>query len=243
MQQRTTEWIEKVDLNYHSRQYATPFRSTVLFCEWLEKLNCLNADSKLQIADIGTGQGANIYHMSNKFRHCTYLGLDINTDLIETGNNFFKEKKIHNCRLEYGDIYNLDAKHISNFDGVVSYQTLSWLPGYEAPLKAMMKLNPEWIALTSLFYDGEADCHIDVKNFIKDKNSIYNIYSLPRIKEFLSRHGYSDIQTTPFNIDVDLAKPADKGMGTYTETLQSGDKIQIAGPLLMPWYFILARKL
>jgi len=242
MQQRTTEWIEKVDLTYHSRQFSSPFRSTVLFCEWLEELNCLNADSQLKIADIGTGQGANIFHMSDKFKKCNYLGLDINTDLIKIGNNFFKEKKMTNCRLEYGDIYNLDSRHISGFDGIVSYQTLSWLPGYETPLKAMMELDPDWIALTSLFYDGNADCYIDVKNFVKDKNSSYNIYSLPRIKEFLTRHGYANIQSTPFNIDIDLAKPVDGGMGTYTRTMQDGHKLQIAGPLLMPWYFILARK-
>jgi len=242
MKQRTTEWIEKVDLAYHSRQFTTPFRSTVLFCEWLESLNCLNADSQLNIVDIGSGQGANIYYMAERYKNSHFVGLDINQELISAGNDFFKEKQLTECRLEHGDIFSLDSKHISKFDGLMCYQTLSWLDGYEAALKEMMTLDPKWIALTSLFYDGEADCYIDVKNFLKDKNSSYNIYSLPRIKKFLARHGYSDIQCTPFKIDIDLEKPDDGGMGTYTEILQNDDKIQIAGPLLMPWYFILARK-
>lgn len=242
MPQRTTEWLKKVDPVYHSRQFKSPFRSTVHFCDWLEEQGYLNQDSQLRVADIGTGQGANIHYMSNRFKNCTYLGLDINTDLIKAGNDFFRGKKLDRCKLEYGDIYNMEDRHIANFDAIVSYQTLSWLPGYEAPLEAMIKLDPEWIALTSLFYDGNADCQIDVRNHVKNKNSIYNIYALPRFIEFLTRHGYSNIQYSPFNIDIDLAKPEDGGMGTYTETMQDGNRMQIAGPLLMPWYFVVASK-
>ena len=40
---------------------------------------------------------------------------------------------------------------------------------------------------------------------------------------------------------VDLPKPEHGGMGTYTETTASGRRIQLSGPLLLPWKFIALR--
>jgi hypothetical protein len=56
------------------------------------------------------------------------------------------------------------------------------------------------------------------------------------------QRGYEDFVFQPFNIDIDLPKPAHDGMGTYTEQLENGQRIQISGPVFMSWYFILARK-
>ena len=49
--------------------------------------------------------------------------------------------------------------------------------------------------------------------------------------------GFNNIKYKPFEIDIDLAKPVNR-MGTYTEKLENGHRIQISGPLLMPWYFV-----
>jgi hypothetical protein len=74
------------------------------------------------------------------------------------------------------------------------------------------------------------------------KQSFYNVYSMPVVRKFLSAEGYSQFQQTPFEIDIDLPKPAHKGRGTFTEKLQNGHRVQISGPLLMPWYFIAAKR-
>ncbi|MBL0052367.1 MAG: hypothetical protein IPP29_13070 [Bacteroidetes bacterium] len=52
----------------------------------------------------------------------------------------------------------------------------------------MIALAPDWIALTSLFYDGLIDCKIKIKEISKSDDdlnvraSFYNIYSLARIE-------------------------------------------------------------
>lgn len=39
-----------------------------------------------------------------------------------------------------------------------------------------------------------------------------------------------------------LPKPEKAGLGTYTEKLEDGRRIQISGGLMLPWYFIVACK-
>jgi SAM-dependent methyltransferase len=246
MKQRTTEWIEKVDFQYHERQFERPYRSTVIFCDWLEQIGYIRKDSCLRILDLGSGAGANIYYMSKRYPNSIFIGVDINYDLVMKGNEFFEKNAIKNCSLEQGDIYNLDKRYIGAFDGIISFQTLSWLPEFKEPIISMTKLNPKWIALTSLFYDGPLSCTIEVQDY--DSNlqpcmkSFYNVYSLPVVRKFLSELGYCKFKFTPFEIDIDLPKPDSKGRGTFTEKLQSGRRLQISGPLLMPWYFIAVKK-
>lgn len=248
MKQRTTdEWLEKTNIEYHERQFKEPYRSTVAFCDWLEKIGYIERNSQLRIMDLCSGQGANIYYMAKRYPKSKFVGVDINSCIVKKGNTFFKSMGIKNCHLEVGDIYNLDSKYVSKFHGIVSYQTLSWLPEFEEPIEAITKLDPQWIAITSLFYDGQVSCTIEVKEYdtaleLSEEVFYYNIYSLPIIKKLFYMKGYLSFQSTPFEIDIDLPKPKKKVMGTYTKKLKDGHRLQISGPLLMPWYFVAAIK-
>ena len=246
MNQRRTEWLQKADMAYNERQFKEPYRSTVAFCNWLENLGYLDKNSAFHILDLAAGQGANIYYMSRRYPECTFTGIDINELLVEKGNQFFADQGINNCHLEVGDLYDLDTIHKGKYDAVISFQTLSWLPEYRKPLAAKFYLEPKWIALSSLFFEGlvsstiEVQLYSDVSTIYKE--SYYNVYSLPLIEEFFADHGYEDFKYIPFEIDIDLPEPEDKSMGTHTKKLVSGERIQLSGPLLMPWYFVSARK-
>jgi ubiquinone/menaquinone biosynthesis C-methylase UbiE len=249
MKQRIDEWTMNYNDDYFNRQFKNPYQSTIQFCDWMEELGVLTKQSNCSIMDIGTGKGANLYYMKQRFPDCKYLGLDINKDFVQQGNLFFNTEKVNNCALEYGDLYNLDLiKHANKFEGIISYQTLSWLPEYESALNEIIKLNPNWISLTSLFYDGLVDCKIEIQEFLNphERNSskiaFYNIYSLPRIENFLFEKGYKIFKYCPFEINIDLPKPKHTHMQTYTKTLIDGKRLQISGPLLMNWYFIYAEK-
>ena len=246
MNQRKTEWLEKADMDYNERQFEFPYRSTVAFFDWLEELGYIDKNSGLRILDLGSGQGANIYYMNSRYPNCTYTGIDINEVLVEKGNQFFLKQGIENCQLEVGDIYNLDKKYKGEFDAVLSFQTLSWLPEFKKPLAAKFNLEAKWIALSSLFFEGlvssttEVQLYSDVSTIYKE--SYYNVYSLPVIEAFFAEHGYGDFKYSPFEIDIDLPEPENKSMSTYTKKMENGKRIQISGPLLMPWYFISAVK-
>jgi SAM-dependent methyltransferase len=244
MEQRTAEWLDqdKVNRDYHERQFREPYRSTIAFCNWLEAERFMSPESELRILDLCSGTGANIYYLSKRYPNSTFLGVDINADNVERGNAFFQSRSTDKCRLEAGDIYNLNQKYVSGFDGVVSFQSLMALPEFEGPLRAMAKLEPRWIALTSLFYDGPVSCTIDITEYDDDlaqnRSGFYNVYSLPVVKKQMQANGYRDFRFTPFEIDVDLPRSRQGLMSTFTEKLEDGRRLQISGPLLMPWYFI-----
>jgi ubiquinone/menaquinone biosynthesis C-methylase UbiE len=247
--QRLDEWKNNLNIDYFDRQFVSPYRSTVKFCEWLELIGAIETNSTLKILDIGTGKGSNIYYMNQRFPLCNYLGLDISDELVIQGNAFMKEQNMVNCKLEYADLYSTHLqKYKDAYNGIVSYQTLSWLPECETALKNMIALNPDWIALTSLFYDGLIDCKIEVKEFqsaddnLNVKASFYNIYSLPRIEKLFYNHGYKVFKFIPFEIDIDLPKPEHNNMQTYTQKMMDGTRLQISGPVLMNWHFIYAAK-
>lgn len=107
--QRTSEWIEMVDTEYHNRQFRETYRSTVAFCDWMERCGYIRPDSELHILDMGSGQGANIYYMGQRYPGCSFVGVDINPELIEHGNRFFEDNQVLNCRLEVGDVYSSEA--------------------------------------------------------------------------------------------------------------------------------------
>ena len=150
--------------------------------------------------------------------------------------------------LETGDWYNLDKRYINAFDGVITVQSLSWLEDWKVPLEKIIELNPRWIGLSSLFYEGRIEYQIKLMDYERNdeigdhEESYYNIYSLPIIKEFLQKRGYSVFECALFDIDIDIPKPDHRDMGTYTVKTEDGQRLQISGALLMPWYFIYAAK-
>lgn len=64
------------------------------------------------------------------------------------------------------------------------------------------------------------------------------MYSLPQFKKFLYSLGVKNIQVHDFNIEIDIEKPHMDLMGTYTEKLQNGKRIQISGAIVMFWKII-----
>jgi SAM-dependent methyltransferase len=243
--QRKTEWIEQVDTAYHERQFHEPYRSTVAFCDWIESHRYIGRTGSSRILDVGCGQGANLFYMAKRFPHCEFIGVDINPALIESGNQILKRNGVGNARLEVGDLYEMSGGW-GKLDGIISFQTLSWLPEYTKAVEVMAALGSEWIAASSLFYDGDVSCTIQVQDWSAGapdpRESYYNIYSLPRFREFLSRHGFASFRHMPFEIDIDLPRPKHTGMGTWTQKLHDGRRIQVSGPLLMPWGFVAAGK-
>lgn len=243
-----TAWLELVDryTEYHQRQLSSVYRSTVFFCDWLESLGFFTKKKENRLLDIGAGQGANLLYMSKRFKCSYFTGIEINADLVKHGNEYFSKIGQKNCILFEEDLYKLDKTHIGKYNGVISFQTLSWLPEYKTPIRKMVELKPEWIAISSLFFEGRSNCQIIVNDYTmpfrgKPYRQFYsNIYSIPLVKELFFELGYSNFKFIPFDIDIDLSKPETEGFGTYTERLEDGRRLQISGPLLMPWYFILA---
>lgn len=246
--QRRSEWLEGADWELFERQYRKPYRITLAFFSWLTDKGVLISDQRRQILYIGAGMGANLLHVSRCCPGNTYTGIDLNAECVRRGNKKLISLNAQGCALVAGDLFDLPENFRDAFDGVFSLATLSWLPDFEAAAGCFTTLRPNWIAATSLFYDGPVDVTIQTSDYTRpiggqpSIKKFYNVYSLPRVRDFFASRGYQDFSSRPFDIDIDLPKPSHGGMGTYTERLADGRRLQISGPVLMSWYFILARK-
>mgnify|MGYP006273904169 FL=1 len=239
------EWKANPDMDYHERQFEDVYRSTVQMCDWLEAKGKLTPDSQYRILDIGAGMGSNIDYMAQRFPKCEYVGMDINEHLVRRGQEILAERGRTNCVLEVGDIYDID-EYRGQFDVVLSFQTVLGLPELYLPLKQHAILDAEWIALSSHFYDGLVDVEVKVSDYYRPRDDedtkirFYNVHSIPRTQDLFAEYGYTEFDFTPFDIDVDLPKTDYKGMGTHTEKTVDGRRLQVSGPILMPWHFIFA---
>ena len=86
-------------------------------------------------------------------------------------------------------------------------------------------------------------------NYLKDSSykrkkmysRFYNFYSLDNFINFYRKFNYETIFCKKFEIKKTINKNFKKNMGTYTLKKQKKN-IQISGPLLMNWYFIIFKK-
>ena len=230
-------------IKYHTIQWETPKRSTLAFEKFISH-KLLNSKN---IIDLGSGAGAVTAYLASRNNSINFTAFEYLIELVDIGIKVKSTKELDNLSFEQGDWYNLNLNQ--KYDGCISLQTLSWLPDYETPLiEIFQKINPNFIALTSLFYEGDITCHIQVDEHLKNKKYFYNVYALPAIRRLCEKYGYNLKTFIPFEIDIDIEKPDNLNiMGTYTQTVIAKDPsekklLQISGPLLMNWYMLLIEK-
>lgn len=247
MQEGLNEWfiMDEENLKFHMRQYDEPYRSTVKFLEYLKtKIK----KQKNNVLDLGCGAGAVLeYLMRDKSLFQRGVGIDINKDMIDIGNAILKERGASNCELREGNFFQLDKKEFGGVDGIVTLQTFNILPNYLDITQCMCKLEPNWIAFSTLGFEGLIDYEIRLYDYTKNKDGecaqlFYNIYSLPKMKQYFSSLGYTKYDYMEFEMDIDLPQTNKMGRGTYTVKTETGKRIQISGGMMMPWYFVFVEK-
>lgn len=237
-------WTTDVTMEYHKKQFLEPKRSTVA----LEKFLSAHTDLKGNILDLACGGGAVDAYFAKLHNDLNITGVDIVDRAFWMLNEFADEDVKKRVTLETGDWYNLDPKFVNAFDGVVTVQALSWLEEWKKPLDKIIDLNPKWIGLSSLFYEGRIDFQVKVMDYERNneigdhEETYYNIYPIPMVKEYLAERGYSVFEYAPFEIDIDIPKPDHSDLGTYTVKTEEGKRLQISAAMLMPWYFLYAAK-
>ena len=238
--------IYPTDDDYHFNQFEFPKESTKAFGNFL--LDELK-NSEL-VLDLGCGAGAASTYFALKNPSTKFIGIDISEKLV----SYASEKSNQpNLTFEQGDW--LDLQHslrnkslnLNEVDGVISLQTLSWLPDmYEPLMNIFHHVGPNWIGISSLFYTGDISCQVEIIEHKRTRRSFYNTYSLKELARLSKQYGYELSRYEKFLMPVDLEKPTDEDrMGTYTLAVSAASgvsRIQISGPLLMNWYFVLLLK-
>jgi SAM-dependent methyltransferase len=247
MGKKNNEWIQASDIKrvmkYHQQQYETPYRSTVALFAWLEECNVIDKGQTSNVLDVCCGMGANSHHFTQKFANSRVTGLDINETLIGAGQERLAQLNSELVELKIDDFYSPDGNYSSKYEGLLFIQTLLAMPDLGVTLKALAKFESDWILLSSLFTETEVSATTVIKDYTAPlegkpyRESFYNTYPVQHVKDELRKLGYPVFRYIPFEIDIDLPKPDHKGMTSFTETLLDGSRLQMSGPILMPWAF------
>lgn len=208
----------------------------------LEKLITPYIKNKgLKILDACCGIGHLSYFLSEISPKSTFFGIDQTAYLIEEARKLCRDKK--NISFGVADVYDLSPKHSKAFDISINWKTLSWLPYYDQLVKVLMNVTKKHIFISSLFYDGDIDFEIKIREFKKEAgkdgfNVFYNIYSFPHFKEFVYGLGAKNIEAEDFKINIDIPRPPLDQRGTYTLRMENGERLQISGAVVMSWKII-----
>jgi 2-polyprenyl-3-methyl-5-hydroxy-6-metoxy-1,4-benzoquinol methylase len=218
-------------LAYHLRQWDEPYRSTVHFYDFIaDKL----ADAR-RVVDLGCGAGGAIGFIAGSFPEVNFLGVDVSDELLQCAEH---RSRLPNLAFERDNLENLKVRF--GVDGVTMMQTLHTLPDPGLPLHMIAtRIRPQWLALSTLIYEGNIDCRIVVSEALVPRMQFYNIFGLPTLKQNMASQGYRFIKHRAFKIDADLPKPNNPDiMATYTINTENG-RLQCSGPLILPWGFVM----
>ncbi|MCR4256354.1 MAG: class I SAM-dependent methyltransferase [Candidatus Uhrbacteria bacterium] len=196
------------------------------------------ASGSPSVIDACCGVGHVISFLSEMNPDATFLGVDQTPYLIEEAKKLNEGKK--NVSFEAGDLFDLPAIYPKRFDLSINWKTLSWLPSYEDALKALFAVTKKHVFVSSLFYDGDIDFEIKVRQHKKEQDGFhyYNIYSLPRFIRFAEAHGAKHVEVADFHMPLDLPRGDVDHMGTYTVPLADGSRLQMSGAVPMLWKLI-----
>ena len=238
-----TSWIDPVSNEYHMKQWTEPKESTKAFGKFFSK----ELSESQSIIDIGAGAGAATYYLAREYPDTNFIGIDHSSELIEMAKKAMEGLELSNLSYDSGDWFDFDNKW-KNVNGVISLQTLSWLPEMRRPMTQIFEvIKPNWIGLSSLFYDGDISCKIEVYEHTQKRKTLYNVYSLKELNRLAAEFNFEIVNAEQFEIPIDIPKPKNIDiMGTYTEKIEQNlyhKRLQISGPLLMNWHFVLLKKI
>ena len=253
--QQSSAWnSENSNMEYFKRQLNNPYQSTVAFFDFLEKEELMPPGTS--VVDACCGSGANIFYAANRFALKHAIGFDYQEEFLSIAEDYklkAKSERLNAVSFRQEDIYNLGrfSEEVRDrsveIDGILFLQTMSWLTNWRESLIQLCNLDSKWIAISSLFYEGFIEAEITIKTYPgsseKHTSFPYNVYSIPLVENCLRSNGFKDFIWRQFNLATPISRPDDiNKMGTYSIETKDGTLLQKSGPILMPWYFLIAKR-
>jgi SAM-dependent methyltransferase len=231
------EKIAQQDIDYHTRQFVTVYRSTSFLRDFIQSLI---GSTQGEALDVACGAGANIFHLAQMIPGFHWSGVDIAGEvLFPIGGPFFRSRGLE-VDLKVGDFYKIDDYFGGKqFDLVLAIHTFGSLESYDALLDQLLSVTRGWLFVIAMFTDFNVDVNIEVTDYTWPEDcpnpGNYNVYSLSRFRKACEAKGCKQFESRDFVIDVDLYPPENGGLGTYTRKLEDGQRLQFTGPIFLPW--------
>ena len=235
--------VDKELVDYNSRQYDEMYRSTSFIIKNLSKK--IKSSECLNILDVGCGGGANLFHIANYFKNCSFTGIDVNEYFINFAQKKYLQNKVNNVDLFVHNIFSdslIDNKN-KKYDIVGSSQVVSFL-NFDLSTKALhryFKLSKKGVYFQSLFTDYLLDYEINIYDHKYEKIVPYNIYSISRVSNIAKEYGFALNMQSKFMIDVDLENNS-LNRGTRTVKKENKERMMFSGDMHLPWQFLYFEK-
>lgn len=226
-------------------QLETPYFSTVAFCDFI--LNNRGLADGTSVLDIGTGIGANLHYFNRRCPNVKFTGADNNAQKIDEARQLADLRELNDISFETLDWFALPSEYCNRFDGIINIHTLCCFKHVDVAIEALCKLEPKWVAFNSLFWPGDLDVMIHIRDhnnsYLTDGNpeGDFNIFSLNRLAAVFNRQGY-DVVAEPFFPPEPIPRKTSVDRGTYTIKTEMHDRTQFSGPVHLPWHFVFATK-
>jgi trans-aconitate methyltransferase len=199
---------------------------------------------ELSVIDVGCGIGHLAPHFNELSPGSGFHGVEQYEYMTEEARR--ANAGLPQATFEHADAYELPTRYPKGFDVAVAWKVLSAIPAFEPMLDVLLGLARRHVLIGSIFYDGDIDFEITVREHAKDREGMsevasltnYNVYSLPRFERYVRERGAADVQVHDFEIPIDLPRGDTDRMGTYTERLADGRRLQLSGAVVMNWKVI-----
>jgi len=153
-----TEW--------HASDYSRQSGLQLAMAE--EQLSRLSLQGTERILDVGCGDGKITAEIARRVPHGSVLGVDPSQDMIAFASNHFGPPTQTNLGFEVADSRRLPYRN--EFDLVVSFNALHWVPQQDAALHAIhTALKPAGLALLRFVSEGQRPCLEDVIEAIRQR--------------------------------------------------------------------------
>ncbi len=239
----------KPKLNYFLKQLSYPYESTIKLNNFYKKYFA-NFKKKI-ILDLGCGIGEFFFYLKeyNKkfFYNNNFYGVDVDKKNISLANKIKKKKQLKNVfflRKNFFDKINLKKK----IDICFCLQTILCFEDYRPFFKIFSSIKPKYIVISSLFSSENLDCiaKINIKknkfyNSRNEKTFFYSTFSLSNFISYSKKKGYLLLDQKKFRITKSLKSVNPNQLGTYTVRYKK-ENLQLSGPLVLNWYFLIFKK-
>lgn len=230
------------DDNYFADHRSDPYRSTLGLEKFLVKHKFFdNLRPGALVADIACGTGSVTAYLAARFPNLNFIGIELEQHFIDAAVSRYSD--LHNLRFTQGDIYALHrTPRWPDVQALLLSQTLSWLPWWRTELSSLVFPNVDRIALSTLAWDGpnesEVIHYLGRREDPETERVFYNVYSVPALGEFMKNVGFAHQAIEKFELDIDLAAPAHKGLGSYTVTTAAGERMTFSSWQYLPWHLL-----
>jgi len=195
-------------------------------------------NQKLRIFEPCCGIGYLASHLSEISPESTFYCIDQTKEFIDIANQRYKSDRV---KFECEDVYNIENG--KPYDISYNFASLMIIPYYDEMLKKMFEFTGSTIFIFSLFYDGNIDFQVRIREWNtsagkKDWNSFLNVYSKPQFENYAYKLGATNVEWDDFNIPFEIEKKDMHRMGAYTYKLCDGSIIEMSGVIQKHWKLV-----